>query len=253
MGLVSSVLETADTVARREAAAMTIPAGTTLGLLPIDKVISKKSFLRCMRTSSTDGVDGVIDGIVHLFDKGASAEGVAGVTKGVVKTLLGGAKGAAQRKQTYAITINSLGGITRRDMFFVALHNCETEKVVTRVRAFVGYMVVSSLVDISSLNRNNMRVVVTECYPDTTPERQRLVEADFYFNTYKLRVEPDIPLGEGELEEKRELLAARKGLYASWDADRLIDLAKSKTALEIVEAEEQREEEEANKQSGRNR
>lgn len=70
-------------------------------LLPIDRVLGKKIFVRALTKTDTKGsIGNVVDSLVNTIDKGPTAKGIGQIAKGVIDTLVGKSKGEMVRDES---------------------------------------------------------------------------------------------------------------------------------------------------------
>ncbi|KZV77271.1 hypothetical protein PENSPDRAFT_679455 [Peniophora sp. CONT] len=197
-------------------------------LLPIDRVVSKKIFVRAVTATDTqDTIGNIVDSLVDTFDKGPSAKGIGQIAKGVVSMLMGKSKGEMVRDQTYACRLNEVNGLSRLDVLFLA-YNTESASIVQRTSTVIGCCVVSSSVDMKGLNDNTLRVVTGECFGSLPRAHQELIFADFYWKVMR-KTDPK-PLTDEEKEERKTAMDKIEAAYTEWDKE----IAEKKKAIEAA-------------------
>ncbi|USP72755.1 hypothetical protein yc1106_00029 [Curvularia clavata] len=179
-------------------------------LIPIDKVLTKYTFVRAM-TSKSEDIGEPIKKCANSFSRGPLADGIATLATTVITELLGASQGQRVHDERYAIRLNDFGGISRLDAFFF-VYKIQSESIIQKCYSVVACCVVESSVDAKDLNENTVKVVIGQAYGGSPASTQQLIWKQMYWDVF--RKKDKTPLTDDEVQEKK---ADATALKAYWD------------------------------------
>jgi len=173
-------------------------------LIPINKVLNKHTYIGVAVAESDGWRQGVRDA-VQEFSCGPFAEGLTLAGTNAITKMFGACYGRIQTTEGYAISIDSLGGISRLD-YYILTYTFSSSELVKKQASLVACCVVESSADIGSgLDANTMRVLISRTFKGMGVPRPLLTA-----------MHTQVVIAMRATEEKLTLTGEEEESLASW-------------------------------------
>lgn len=131
-------------------------------LIQINKVLNKYTYIGVAVEEKDDWIHEVREAVKE-FSTGPIADGLCSVATNTIIKMLGASAGKRQTTESYAISIDWLGGISRLDYYILTYNFCSTE-LVKKKTSLIACCVVESSANVKEIDCNTLRVLISRAF-----------------------------------------------------------------------------------------